>query len=68
MIKSMDTQVRRIPYHVWENMFTREELREFAKLHGIPRGRDKAETISNIRDRYLKIRVTLDLTGNADNL
>ena len=35
-------------YKILNNVFTREELRTFAREHFIPRGQNKADTIKNI--------------------
>jgi len=42
--------------------FTRDELRAYANAHGVPRGRNKSDTVKNIIDTYLGgIYISLDV-------
>lgn len=34
---------------VWDFYFKRDELRKIAATHGIPRGRDKSDTATNLQ-------------------
>lgn len=49
-----------VPSAIWDQLFTRDQLRDFARDNGVPRGRNKADTIANLRSAAA-VRVVLEI-------